>query len=297
MLPDAALTHPPVWEALLLNHLPQTALLRQLPRLTRIGVLTQTSFWTDLVVKQLTYPILLRKARVHPLSILVALKTYASGQGRRDTNWIPVPKIIDALDAAFYAAFDTVEPTNKRIMLALDVSGSMTSPLSNLPITCREATAALAMVTASTEPNHLILGFSEQYDPKRSRWGGWRSEGILTPLPISPRQRLDDVCSYMDKLPFSGTDCALPMLYAMKNNLEIDTFVVITDNETFSGSVHPHQALVKYRKWSGIGAKLIVVGMTATEFSIADKNDPGSLDIVGMDTSVPTLIADFSRGL
>ena len=37
----------------------------------------------------------------------------------------PVAPIVDALDAAFYAAFGNVEPANARMLLALDVSGSM----------------------------------------------------------------------------------------------------------------------------------------------------------------------------
>ena len=35
-------------------------------------------------------------------------------------------EIVDALDAAFYTAFGNVEPAGKRLLLALDVSGSMT---------------------------------------------------------------------------------------------------------------------------------------------------------------------------
>ena len=40
-------------------------------------------------------------------------------------TWQPVSQITDALEDAFYAAFDAVEPTGKRHLLALDVSGSM----------------------------------------------------------------------------------------------------------------------------------------------------------------------------
>ena len=36
-----------------------------------------------------------------------------------------MPQVVDALDAAFYAAFANVEPTGKRWLLALDVSSSM----------------------------------------------------------------------------------------------------------------------------------------------------------------------------
>ena len=70
----------------------------------------------------------MRKARVHPIALLSALRTYAAGRGVRGKHtWTPVGQIVDALDAAFYTAFENVEPTGKRLLLALDVSGSMTS--------------------------------------------------------------------------------------------------------------------------------------------------------------------------
>jgi 60 kDa SS-A/Ro ribonucleoprotein len=40
--------------------------------------------------------------------------------------WTPAPQVVDALDAAFYAALGNVEPTGRRFLLALGVSGSMT---------------------------------------------------------------------------------------------------------------------------------------------------------------------------
>ena len=76
-------------------------------------------------------------------------------------------------------------------------------------------------------------------------------------------------------LPFGGTDCALPMLYAQAREREIDTFVIYTDSETWAGDVHPAQALREYRRASGIDARLVVVGMVANGFSIADPDDPG----------------------
>jgi 60 kDa SS-A/Ro ribonucleoprotein len=50
-----------------------------------------------------------------------------------------------------------------------------------------------------------------------------------------------------------------------------------------------------YRKATGIPAKLVVVGMTATSCSIADPNDLGMLDIVGFDSNAVSLMADFVR--
>jgi len=94
-----------------------------------------------------------------------------------------------------------------------------------------------------------------------------------------------------------GTDCSLPMLHARNTGMAVDTFVVYTDNETWAGNVLPHVALQQYRDATGIPAKLIVVGMTASGFSIADPDDAGMLDIAGFDSAVPYLTTDFSRGL
>lgn len=304
MLPDAALTEPDVWRALIEQGMPQTALMRQLPRLTRLGVLAPMGEHARTVAAQLADADRLRKGRMHPVNVLVALRTYASGQSARgESSWQPVPQITDALDAAFYAAFAAVEPTGKRTMLALDVSGSMEAAISGLPLTCREASAALALVTAATEPNHMIVGFTSTADRSRYTYGGFygtmgelRRSTALTPLKISPRQRLDDAISEVSRLPFGGTDCALPMLHAMKNGIAVDTFVIYTDNETWAGTPHAHQALEQYRQRMGIPARLAVVGMTATDFTIADPNDPGSLDVAGFDSAVPNLLSDFSAG-
>ncbi|AKS35897.1 TROVE domain-containing protein [Mycolicibacterium goodii] len=287
MLPDEALAEPAVWEALIARGMPQTALMRQLPRLTRLGVLDGDV--GDVVAEQLADTERLVKARVHPVNVLVAQRTYARGCGSRGQGvWTAVAKITDALDAAFYAAYGAVRPANQRTLLALDVSGSMGSYVSGLPVTCRQATAALAMVTAATERRHRIIGFT-------AGPAGF-AQSSVTELDISPRRRLDDVCRYMSGLAFGATDCALPMVWALKHRVEVDTFHIYTDNETWYGKIHPHQALERYRQEMGIDARLVVVAMTATRNSIADPADPRQLDISGFDSAVPTLIADFSRG-
>lgn len=295
MLTDEALSQRKVWDALLDVGIPQTALLRQLPRLTRLGMLPQLGGRTDEVAAQLVDVERLSKARVHPIGVLLAARTYASGSSARgESMWTPTTKITDSLDEAFYRAFGVVEPAGKRTMLALDVSGSMTAPISNMPLSCREASAALALVTAATEPEHVVVGFTGEDDGN----GEWvRRTSAVTELPVSPRQRLDDVIATVSDLPFGGTNCALPMRYALEKGLLIDTFVIYTDNETQNEGARPHQALTRYRQATEIDARLIVVGMTATGFSIADPNDPGMLDIAGFDSAVPQVITDFSRGL
>jgi 60 kDa SS-A/Ro ribonucleoprotein len=294
------LTSPEVWEVLL-DELPMTALIRNLATMTRVGVIAQGSDATARAVAQLGDAERIRAARVHPIALLAALRTYAAGRGARGRGtWSPVRQIVDALDAAFYTAFGNVEPAGTRLLLALDVSGSMTyGEVAGVPgLTPRDASAALALVTAATEERYEIVGFF-------AGRGGYRKRGRsvhggyvdgLTPLALSPRQRLDDAVKTVSGLPFGGTDCALPMLYAQALGREIDAFVVFTDAETWAGDVHPAQALRDYRVASGIDARLVVVGMVSNGFSIADPTDPGMLDVVGFDTATPQLISDFARG-
>jgi 60 kDa SS-A/Ro ribonucleoprotein len=294
------LTSPEVWGALL-EDMPMTALVRNLATLTRVGVLTPGSESIAKVVARLGDAERIRRARVHPIALLSALRTYAAGRGARGRHtWNPVREVVDALDAAFYLAFENVEPTGKRLLLALDVSGSMTfGEIAGVPgLTPRDASAALALVTAATESRYEVVGFfagKGGFKKKgRSVWAGY-TDG-LTPLAIGPRQRLDDVVNTVSDLPFGGTDCALPMLYAQAQEREVDTFVIYTDSESWAGDVHPVQALADYRRASGIDARLVVVGLVANEVSIADPADPGMLDVVGFDTATPQLISDFARG-
>jgi 60 kDa SS-A/Ro ribonucleoprotein len=295
MVPTELLTHADVWDALL-ERMPLTAMIRNLGVMTKVGLLTPSSNATRLVVSRLSDHEALRGARVHPVAVLAALKTYAQGRGVKGRGkWTPVTQVVDALDTAFYLSFDNAPTTGKRIMLALDVSGSMGAPVFGMEyLTCRDASAAMALVTAATEPKHRFVAFTKgDYPSQWTATHGTEYNTGLSPLMISPRQRLDDVVRQIATLPFGGTDCALPMVEATKHRWPVDTFVVFTDSETWAGNIHPVQALREYRERMGIAAKLVVVAMTSNGFSIADPNDAGMLDVVGFDTATPQVLAQF----
>jgi 60 kDa SS-A/Ro ribonucleoprotein len=278
-IPTQWLTNREIWEALLVN-MPMTAMIRNLSVMTNVGLIAPMSDATNQIVTKLANAEAIKRARVHPLSVLVALNAYKENKNAS-------PKIIDALNDAFYLAFGAVEPSNKRMLLALDVSGSMTSPdIAGMKgVSPRVGSMAMALITAAVERNHEFLAFS-------SSGGSWGRSGVVK-INISPKQRLDDVINQTDRLPFGGTNCALPMIWAQENQVPVDTFVIYTDNETWAGSIHPHVALQNYRQKTGIPSKLVVVGMTSTGFSIANPDDSGMLDVVGFDTATPQVISNF----
>lgn len=280
MVPNAWKNETDVWAALLEN-MPVMATVRNLGKMTQVGLLKPFASEVQTVLERLTADII-RRSLIHPIQILMALITYRSGKGVRGSlTWEPVPQIVDALDAAFYMAFENIEPSEKNTLLALDVSGSMGRGVvaGCNGLTPRNASAAMALVTARTEPNYGIFGFSDKF----------------VNLPIAAEDNLTSAIEKVSGLPMRRTDCALPMLYAIENKLDVDIFIIYTDNETWYSDIHPKTALDMYRQESGRAAKCAVVGMVANKFSIADPKDTGMMDFVGFDTATPTVLSDFAK--
>lgn len=294
-IPTEFLSSPDVW-SVLLDHMPMTAMIRNLGKMSEVGILDPLSSGAGKVISSLSDTDLLRKARIHPMQVLDALLVYNSGKGVLGSLTWPInQQIVDALNDAFYGTFQFVEPTGKNLLLSIDCSGSMDSLVSGSKVlSCRTASAALALVTANVETNYEIVGFSsgDGWAEKGSKRHGWYGSGIQA-LNISPKMRLDQVTNIMSKFAWGGTDVSLPAKYAQAFKRSIDAFITITDNETWAGDQHPTQALVNYRQSSGIAAKQIIVGMTCSDFTVSDPDDAYQLDVVGFDASCPAVISTF----
>ena len=395
-----------------------------------------TQHYTEYIFRRITDAHDIRRSKIHPYNILVAMLTYKKGSGDKGgMMWTPNIHIVDALDRAFKLAFQNITPTGKRIKIALDVSGSMSSNFcTGSPIVnCATGSIAMMMMTLYvenqyrgvappnpngaagvapppaavpprsplwkttqlpdgrtlyentktnecqfTKPEVLLapsagggiapgadtranlaplggatpaalplykntkyyLGIHEPPAPARtsssSSYGYSYTPSItpaylpeLYPAPAIPSnvticafsntltELTNAVVGYMDatidpttglptmsiddalklvELPFSSTDCALPMVRALENKEEVDAFVIYTDSETYMGQIHPQVALEQYRAATGINAKLIVVGMTSNCLTIADPKDLNTLNLSGFDTATPRIINDFIAG-
>ncbi|MEO1270633.1 MAG: TROVE domain-containing protein [Myxococcota bacterium] len=276
-----------VWEALAAQGMPYTAMMRNLGNMTRIGYLSSGSDAALRIAQALADPDRIRRARIHPFNVLVALLTYKRGCGVRGSGtWTPLAPIVEALEAAFQLSFGNVPDVGKRWLIALDVSGSMCGPgLMGLPeLSPRMASAAMSTILVETQKQVSVMGFSNTF----------------TPINIRPGMRLDTVVRNVSGLPFGSTDCSLPFNWASdlwkRNKQGFDMFVVYTDNDTNSNRIDPHIALERYRDLTGIPARLVVQAMTADRFSIANPADPGMLDLCGLDSAAPRLTTDFAEG-
>ena len=294
-VPSPLLGSAEVWRSLL-KAMPMTALMRSLAKISAIGLLEERAV-VDAIVAKLTNGDAVRKARLHPLAVLMAHRTYLSGEGDKGSlTWQPSDAVCKALATTFTLAFGSVRPAGKRFLLAVDISDSMSAPVvggGGATLSCAEAAAAMALLIAKTEPGCTVMAFGDTF----------------IPMPITADMSLEEATGAAAKLRDSGravggTDCSIPMQWALRELLlapesadTYDCFVVLTDNETCSGELQPVDAMCRYRKTSGVAdARLITVGMASNGFSIADPADTGMLDVVGFDSGSPDVISSFAAG-
>lgn len=258
-----------IWNTFLIDGMPYHAMLRNIVRMLNLPSLNRSVLCESIVNKNA-----IQHSRVHPIQILQAYRMVKNCGMAED--------VAEFLDLAFDTSFDNVKPTHQRFMLALDVSGSMdcSKCVGMKTLTARDAAAAIALAFVRREPYVTTVAFSCD----------------LTPLTIGKEDSLQKVIRTMSQLPFSSTDCSLPILYALDKKQVVDCFVMITDNETNCNREDPHTVLERYRKEVNPNAKMVVLATASTNVSIANPSDAGMLDIAGMDSSVFQIIQQFCLG-
>lgn len=277
MVPTKMLNNKEVLVALL-NEMPLTALIRNLNRMTKAGLFdSNLDSNTKLVVSKLTNIDLIKKAGLHPINILNSMKNYARGFGDKGSlTWTPNQKIVDALEEAFELSFKTVEKTNKNILVAVDISGSMSAQINKMNLSAKEAASALSLTFVKSEPNVDLIWFDTQaYKPK-----------------IGARSSYNEVLANTPN--GGGTDCSLAYSYAIQAPQMYDAIIMLTDNETWAGKDHTVQLFERYKKVNP-NCKHIVVGMAANNYSVLVDSNPNVLHVAGFDLSIPALINNFIK--
>lgn len=291
-LPTGVLKDKKVWRELADGgHLPLGAMIRNISRLGKNGafednfhegklqVISGDEF-TDIVVNALTNEKKIKRSRIHPMDFLKTIAVVGDG-----SEGVP-HEVIGALHTGYEMSFVNVKDIDASALIGMDVSGSM-SVLVNDPrggwsygdqkgLTCAKAGASLIQVIMEAMRKTRVMAFSSQFQE----------------LSITKQMSLNEVHRKVQGLNFGSTDCALPMQYALNKGLEVDAFFVITDSETWYGNQHPFEALKEYRNKVNPKARLFVIALSGTEFTIADPDDPLSYDIAGFDSSMMKIVEE-----
>jgi 60 kDa SS-A/Ro ribonucleoprotein len=287
-LPSEVLSDKGVWEALAATT-GLTAVLRNLARMTRIGTLAPFAKANDIVIKRLTDPVALAKARVHPMNVYLTLRLYNGGISQPHPKappeyWTPVPAILDALEETYDLSYGYTEPSGRQYLIVIDSSGSMTwsqvTPNGSKLGTAYQVANGVALTLKRIEGDNVhVIDVDTSVHQSR----------------ITKRSRLADTQGSCPS--GGGTDMSLGFTWAMEQKLRLDGFLTLTDNETWAGRRwHPVQAYEAYRRSFNPVARNIVVSMTSAGHSIGDPSDPFTLQVAGLDSSLPTLVTGFIRG-
>ncbi|XP_072297293.1 RNA-binding protein RO60 [Eucyclogobius newberryi] len=271
-----------VWKALL-KEMPLQLLMKRLGKMTAKRILEPGSSDTQTVCDRIQNDAILKKGRIHPFSILVALENYKKGQGYQGkTKWETDSNIIHAMDSAFYKTFTHLEPVDKNLVIAVDISTSLSSVVPGTSVSTAVAAAAITMVFASTEANTQVLAYSG---------------GSLVPCSVAAGMTLEQVTAELVKTPSESTDCTLPMAWATENKKAVDIFIIMTNNPIWAFSASPVEALKRHRQKMGTFSKFVMCGLTSNGHAVADKPDRGVLSICGFDLGAITLIRNMALGL
>lgn len=144
-------------------NMPMTALLRNLAKMTSLGLFDQSKIpfanqIQDGVCKRLTSKDALIKSHVHPITVLNSLATYRSGKGFKGSlTWTPIQALNNALEKAFDLSFHTLTGYGLPIAFHIDASGSMSGlgTVSHIPLMCAaEVVAVMALSFRKAEKNY-----------------------------------------------------------------------------------------------------------------------------------------------
>jgi 60 kDa SS-A/Ro ribonucleoprotein len=207
-------------------------------------------------------------------------------RGAEGHTWTPVAEISDALEEAYELSFGHVQPFGKRMLVAVDSSGSMSGhwgwnqlTLGGSPLgSPYEVGCAMAAILKRIEGSNVhVIDVDTKVHPSR----------------VTARTPLREIGSWRPS--GGGTDLSLPFTHAVQRKLEVDGFALFTDGETWAGRQHPSQALAAYRCRYNPGARVALASMTAAGHSIAEPRDAGVLNIAGMGAALPTAVTGFIR--
>lgn len=274
-VPNELLNEMIVWEALLPN-LPLTALVRNLRKMTQVGLLVDGNREAiNALSARLTNGEALRRARLHPLRIMGARAAYSSGTSRygHGSDFIPSGAVLAILDQALELSFSAVEPLNRRVVIGIDKSGSMSwsSPMAGL--TAFHACLALATWYKRSEDECHILLFDTRA----------QLVNVSKNVTWSEMMRIEN--------PAGATDLSAPLRWITKNGVDPELIVTMTDNETWAGREHYVEELARIRKRANHPVANVIAAVTATDSTVADPKDPHHLEVVGFDPTVPEAIA------
>jgi 60 kDa SS-A/Ro ribonucleoprotein len=248
-----------IWKALLAG-MPYMALLRNLATMERHDVFKDDAV-AKLVAGKLSDKENVRKSKQFPFRFFNAFQAFQGHQAVKDA-------IVDALEQSF----ENVETLPGRVCISNDVSGSMSSQVSDRGSTRMCDIAGLfGAALFKKQENVILLPFEN---------------GVRTDLTkgLSRRSTIMDIAAKIG-VAIGGTNLGAPIEYLGHRGLVIDTFIGITDSEDWAGSGFL-TAWEKYKRTRSPKAKAVLINIAPYRDWVAPAGYPDVHYVSGWSDSV-----------
>lgn len=185
----------------------------------------------DKVYTKLADPVAVRKSKQLPFRFLSAYKSVGNIGGS---------KVFDVLESAVDASVDNLPKLPGTTVIAIDVSGSMGSPISaKSDIRCAEIAMMLGMIANRICDNSIVLTF----------------ETSLRKLNVSGRTGILYAAIH-NSTPGGGTNMSLPFIWMIDGNVQADRIIILSDSMCNAGVTYWDRATVQtladeYRRKTG----------------------------------------------
>jgi 60 kDa SS-A/Ro ribonucleoprotein len=261
----------------LLFQMPYLALLRHLNTIQRAGLFQHIPDSVGYIADRLSDLQALRKARVLPFQIYQAYQNFESQ--------MPAERIImSALEQALQASSDHLPYLGKRICIAPDVSGSMTGQLSETGATRYIDIAALLAAAAYRRSSEtVVMPFDTTV-----RFISLSQENSL----IQNAESIVGLCG-------GGTAVSAPISELLNQQIKVDTFIGITDNEEWARDSYGRSGFLsawnQYKQFINPRAKAFLITIAPYSHAIAPAYVRDVHYIYGWSDLVLTYIATMNQ--
>ncbi len=234
-----------------------------------------------LIAERLADPAEVRRARVFPYQLMVAM-----GRVGKD-----VPqRVKDALRAAMDIALRNVPELPGQVYILPDISGSMHSPVTGYrkgatsSLRCIDVAALISAALLRVNPGAEVIPFSD-------RVSGCR---------LSAEDSVMTNARTLAGLPSGGTQCAAPLRELNRRGAKGDLVIFVSDNESWIsdqprwGNTGVMKEWARYKRRNP-AAKMVCIDIQPYSTTQAPER-ADIINIGGFSDAVFTLIADFTRG-
>lgn len=267
------------------ENMPWNTLRMNLNMLNRKGVFDDREF-VDKTARRLADAKAIKRSCAFPYNLLTAYQ---------NTTGLP-PQIQNALQDALEVATENVPALKGDVVVAIDVSGSMNSPVTGYghgkpTVTrCVDVAALFASCVLRQNPNAKVWAFDYA--------GGWSIHsrtGIYEPH-LNPRDSVISNAMKLSKFGGGGTDCSLPFRKVIDDGVAVDSMILISDNQSwagFSGGQAGAQRAWEHIHRKNPGSKLVNIDIQPYYTTQTPDESNAVLNIGGFSDTIWNVIDNF----